>query len=289
MTDNNRKETKEEIGSRTAKTGFINEEKIRNKFNDWKIDVDAKIWLEYISKNQGFYIDEITDVVAEKLGGKSKSDVLVKIFIKNKGFIEVSISLKKQNEQGYNHIHREKPIDFAERFNFNDEAKIALLKYCGFESFSPYDLYEKGRVSYDEYMQCDDIPENREKNHREGTGRFYFDELSESEQTTLLEALYKNVDEILIYILKTGKYDYHQANYVICTKKTYNDQFLFNIETIEEIILRAYSTGMVSVDRNRKHPSIHMGSLTVQRKGGTAGASNIQFKWPNIFPDKNQN
>ena len=275
MANNKKKETKEEIGSRTAITGFINEDRIRNKFNDWNSDENAKDWLEYIAKNQGFQINEITDVVANKLGGKSKSDVLVKIFIKNKGYIEIGVSLKKQNEQGYNHIHREKPFDFAKRFSFPKEAETALLKYCGFEGYSPYDMYRNGKIPYETYLKYDDIPEKRKKKHREGTGRFYFDELISSEQEILLETFSRKVDEILIYILKTGKFDYYPADYVICTKRTQKDNFLFSIETIEEIILRARGTGKVDVDKKRKHPSIHMGLLTIQRKGGTAGASNI--------------
>lgn len=35
-----------EIGSATAKGGFANEKEICNKFNNWKEDAEAKIWLK---------------------------------------------------------------------------------------------------------------------------------------------------------------------------------------------------------------------------------------------------
>ena len=36
---------KVELGSTTAKNGFKNEDEIRDKFNNWKTDEEAKIWL----------------------------------------------------------------------------------------------------------------------------------------------------------------------------------------------------------------------------------------------------
>ena len=35
-----------EQGSRTAKQGFKNEDEIRDKFNNWRSDIDAKAWLK---------------------------------------------------------------------------------------------------------------------------------------------------------------------------------------------------------------------------------------------------
>jgi len=35
-----------EFGSRTAKGGFANEKAICGKFNNWKVDEDAKLWLK---------------------------------------------------------------------------------------------------------------------------------------------------------------------------------------------------------------------------------------------------
>lgn len=35
-----------EIGSTTAKGGFANEKVICNKFNDWRKDIEAQMWLK---------------------------------------------------------------------------------------------------------------------------------------------------------------------------------------------------------------------------------------------------
>src|SRR5438067_6667160 len=42
-----------ELGSRTAKNGFKNEKEIQEKFNNWKVDADAKNWLEAMHYRPG--------------------------------------------------------------------------------------------------------------------------------------------------------------------------------------------------------------------------------------------
>ena len=34
-----------ELGSQTARAGFKNEDEIRDKFNNWRLDEDARVWL----------------------------------------------------------------------------------------------------------------------------------------------------------------------------------------------------------------------------------------------------
>ncbi|MHA1878651.1 MAG: hypothetical protein ACTSUC_19580 [Promethearchaeota archaeon] len=269
------------IGSRTAKSGFVNETIIIDKFNNWKDEEISQNWLEFISRNEGFNIADVTSIKADKIAGRHKSDILLTITLKNGSEYKTGISLKKQDERGYNHIHREDPVSFSNRFNFDSIAKTALLKYCGYQGFSPYDMYKKKKISSDVYYQCDDIPEK--KTHREGTGRFFFDELTQREQKSLLKSFQRNIDSIMEYILRTGKSQSYPADYVICTKIV-DEGILFRIETINEIIRRALHNGQVRLSGKTKHPSIHIGRITVQRKGGTMGASDIQFKWTNIFP-----
>ena len=67
-------QTSAEKGSQIAKDGFKNETAIRDKFNNWQNDVEAKIWLETI----GFKIENIESVSAFKPHGK-KSDIRVRI------------------------------------------------------------------------------------------------------------------------------------------------------------------------------------------------------------------
>ncbi|MBD3190139.1 MAG: hypothetical protein GF308_05825 [Candidatus Heimdallarchaeota archaeon] len=284
MPFNKKKETKEEIGSRTAKRGFRNEDLVMMKFYNWEEDLIAQKWLSFICKQNKQNYDNLSSVKVEKIAGRHKADILVQLIFKNNSILDAKISLKRQKgERGYNHIHRENAAEFAERFNFSPVAKIALLKYCGVQGYSPFDLYQKGELTNVEYEQYDDIPEK--KKHREGTGRFYFDELEEAEQRALINNFSKNIQPILRYILRGEKGSEHPADYLLCTKDLGNDKKLFSIETIAEAIDRAYDDGVIS-PLNRKHSSLHMGLLTVQRKGGTGGATQLQFKWTNVFPDE---
>src|SRR5438045_2120446 len=64
-----------ELGSQTAKNGFKNEDEIRDKFNNWSADDDAKTWLSLM----GYKLGEIVTVTAIKPHGeKSDVDVTVK-------------------------------------------------------------------------------------------------------------------------------------------------------------------------------------------------------------------
>ncbi len=49
-----------EPGSRTAKGGFANEKAVCSKFNNWKSDKEAQLWLEIM----GYDIGEIDSVEA---------------------------------------------------------------------------------------------------------------------------------------------------------------------------------------------------------------------------------
>ena len=52
-----------EFGSRTAKGGFANEKAICQKFNNWKDDKIAQIWL----KIMGYELDKINYVKAVQI------------------------------------------------------------------------------------------------------------------------------------------------------------------------------------------------------------------------------
>ncbi len=69
---------KVELGSETARNGFRNEDEIRDKFNGWKADADARIWLAAMN----YKVADIESVTAAKPHGE-KADVEVRI--KTKG------------------------------------------------------------------------------------------------------------------------------------------------------------------------------------------------------------
>ena len=63
-----------EVGSETAKNGFKNEDEIAAKFNAWRTDAEAVVWLGFM----GFKPEAILSVAAAKPHGE-KADVVVQI------------------------------------------------------------------------------------------------------------------------------------------------------------------------------------------------------------------
>ena len=114
------------LGSRTAKDGFKNETAIRDKFNNWQNDVEAKIWLETI----GFKIENIESVSAFKPHGK-KSDIRVRIQT-NSGEFEEGISIKLvSNPRGFNQIDKRWVSDYQKMWNIPEEIAEPLQYFVG--------------------------------------------------------------------------------------------------------------------------------------------------------------
>lgn len=90
-----------QLGSQTAKGGFQNEDEIRDKFNDWRNDGEARKWLEAMN----YSLSEIEQVNATKPHGK-KADVEVQVTTKTAHQVEgVSIKLVS-NPRGFNQIDK---------------------------------------------------------------------------------------------------------------------------------------------------------------------------------------
>ena len=71
------------LGSQTAKNGFLNEDDIVEKFNNWILDEDAQKWLLIME----YQLNNIEYVKAVKLSGY-KTDVQVQVTIKLKDVID---------------------------------------------------------------------------------------------------------------------------------------------------------------------------------------------------------
>lgn len=69
-----------ELGSRTAKGGFRNEDEIAAKFNAWRTDAEAAVWLGFMGYKPG----SIASVAATKPHGE-KADVVVVIKMRPQG------------------------------------------------------------------------------------------------------------------------------------------------------------------------------------------------------------
>jgi hypothetical protein len=90
-------------GSQTAKNGFLNEDDIVSKFNNWIIDEDAQKWLLIME----YDFSKVEYVKAVKLSG-FKTDVQVQITIKLKKAIDVqNLQVKLvSNPKGFNQIDK---------------------------------------------------------------------------------------------------------------------------------------------------------------------------------------
>jgi len=71
-----------EFGSRTAKGGFANERAICEKFNNWKKDDDAKLWLNIM----GYDINKIGYVKAIQIPTRIKNSDIEKFGFSEKEY-----------------------------------------------------------------------------------------------------------------------------------------------------------------------------------------------------------
>ena len=142
---------KQEIGSMTAKGGFINETDICDKFIDYKNDSEAKTWLTIMGYNPKkiqklFAIQIPVRINLEKaisLGvseekydetikfKKADIQVRVEIIIDDIMHIE-NISLKKSNKSaGFNQVDKRPVLTYKQTWKFNDEIATWLRLFTG--------------------------------------------------------------------------------------------------------------------------------------------------------------
>lgn len=95
--------TTSEIGSKTAKDGFANEDDIVKKFNNWRFDNKAREWLLIMK----YKLDEIEKVEAIKIIG-FKTDVQVQVTVTLKKSIDIqNIQVKLvSTKNGFNQIDK---------------------------------------------------------------------------------------------------------------------------------------------------------------------------------------
>ncbi len=114
------------LGSRTAKGGFQNEDEIRDKFNDWQTDSDARRWLEAMN----YRLNEVEQVQASKPHGQ-KADVQVRVKTNSGERLEgVSIKLVS-NPQGFNQIDKRWLKNYVQMWKMPDEVHSALKQFVG--------------------------------------------------------------------------------------------------------------------------------------------------------------
>ncbi|MGI8669656.1 MAG: type II restriction endonuclease [Aridibacter sp.] len=231
-----------EKGSKIAKDGFANETVIRDKFNNWQTDVEAKIWLNKI----GFELRNIESVEAFKPHGE-KADVRVKVKTKTGEFTEgISIKLVS-NPKGFNQIDKRWVADYAKMWEMPADVAEALRYFVG----------EK-------------LPFKESRN----SDRMYLNEFDKETQSKIVKFFSDNKRKIVSDLLK-GRGNV-SANWFLVAQKS-EAESRWTLEHIENVI-DFYAAGDVEIT---SRGSLKIGAITMQRKGGDGGretAKMLQFK-----------
>lgn len=267
-----------EFGSRTAKGGFANEKLIRNKFNNWKKDKEAKIWL----KIMGYNLKKIDDVKAiriptrmkrsnikkfgfseaeyEELMRFKKTDVQVQIRILirlNNAFKIENLSLKKANtDADYNQVDKRWVDTYQEMWKFDDEIASGLKLFTG--ELVPSGLSSKLKVL------ISDLRDSR---------RVFLDELKDTLKKKIIIFFEKNKILIVSDTLK-GRGGFSAGWMLVTRYNKESDTTTWILKNINSV-MNFFGSGDV---RMSPRGSLRIGKITMQRKGGTPDPTKIQFK-----------
>lgn len=231
-----------EVGSATAKGGFRNEDEIRDKFNNWKTDLDSKAWL----KVMGHDPNKVLSVTASKPHGY-KADVEVVVVSANKTTTDrLSIKLVS-SANGFNQIDKRWLKTYAEMWKMPPHVIEGMKLYLG-----------------------ESLPNGASRR----TGRMYLDELPESQRNAIIEFFRSHKDEIVSDLI-TGDGP-HSANWFMVTQKV-TEQARWVIQPTKNVV-SFFSDGPIQMTRAG---NLKIGQVSMQRKGGDNGrdtAKMLQFK-----------
>lgn len=231
-----------EHGSQIAKAGFKNEDEIRDKFNAWKTDADARAWLVAMDYKLG----EIESILAAKPHGE-KADVEVVVRTKS-GERKEGISIKLvSSPNGFNQIDKRWLRTYAKMWSMPKAVEDALKLFVG----------EK--------------PPN--KTSRD-SNRMYLNEFDVDTQRAVLDFFTANKDRIVSDLIEGD--GTHSAGWImVALKATANTRWTIKRSTAAAAF---YAEGKVEITRAG---NLKIGRITMQRKGGDGGrdtAKMLQFK-----------
>ena len=262
-----------ELGSATAKGGFANEEAICDKFNNWKKDNEAQLWLKIMGYDRR-KIDSVeaihiptrmkrTDI--EWLGLKDsyeelmkfkKADAQLRIIITIGKVVKIeNLSLKKANSDAdYNQVDKRWVDAYREMWNFDKDVAFGLKLFTG----------EINPASHPEIIK-NRIPRDRR--------RMFLDELPEDLRSKILNFFIENKILVVTDILK-GRGGL-SANWMLVTRyNTENDTTTWILKDINTA-MNFFGSGDVKIS---PRGSLYIGRITMQRKGGTPDPTKLQFK-----------
>lgn len=231
-----------ELGSRTAKRGFQNEDQIRDKFNNWQSDPDARQWL--IAMN--YKPATIKSVLASKPHGE-KADVEVTVKTDTGERVErISIKLVS-SANGFNQIDKRWLAAYAQMWNMPVDVINALKLFVG---------------------------ETQPARNSRNDERMYLNELDVKTQEAVIDFFTQHKHQIVSDLL-VGDGE-HAANWFMVTyKATEPPKWL--IRSSADAV-RFFGDGPVEMTRAG---NLKIGRIGMQRKGGDNGretAKMLQFK-----------
>ncbi len=250
---------KVERGSQTAKAGFKNEDDIRDKFNNWRTDADARAWLVAMNYELG----DIESVRAVKPHGE-KADVVVRIRLNTSSFtaetqrrreenlrdgeIVEGISIKLvSSPNGFNQIDKRWLANYAKKWNMPADVVAALRLYLG------------------------EVPPNKPSRDKR---RMFLNELEPSQQKTVIDFFTVNKENIVSDLIEGDGAE--SAKWMMVAFKA-TDKPRWVIKSSADAV-RLFSEGKVEMTRAG---NLKIGRITMQRKGGDGGretANMLQFK-----------
>jgi len=230
-----------ERGSQTAKDGFKNEKDIVKKFNNWKKDNDAKLWL----KIMGYKLQEIEFVEAIVISGY-KTDVQVQVTIKLKKAIDVeNLQVKLvSHPKGFNQIDKRWIDKYVEMWSIPDNIVKILKKYTG------------------ELKPTIKNPKDQR--------RTFMNEFNKKNQLILLDWLNKNKSLIVNDIIK-GRGKFAAEWMLVAQKIEKNARWI--LKPIN-LVINHFGNGDVIIT---KQGNIKIGNITMQRKGGDGGRNTAKM------------
>ncbi len=230
------------LGSSTAKNGFKNEDEIRDKFNSWRTDDDAKAWLA----TMGFKPADIVGVLAVKPHGE-KSDVDVTVETKA-GKTTEGISIKLvSSPNGFNQIDKRWLSHYVAMWKIPPDVEAALKFFLG---------------------ETPPTKPGRDAN------RMFLDELAPEQQRAIIDFFSDNRERML-HDLFSGDGP-HAAGWIMVALKA-SDTPRWVLRSDKDTIA-FFGEGKVEIT---SRGNLKIGRVTMQRKGGDGGretAKMLQFK-----------
>ena len=234
--------TKADLGSRTARNGFHNEDDIKAKFENWAVDSNARAWLS----TMGFRSADIQQLVVTKPHDE-KADIEVAVKTKS-GVRREGISIKLvSSPNGFNQIDKRWLAHYAAMWEMPADVRHALSLFVG--EIAPT---KPGRSK----------------------DRMFLDELDADSRKSVID-FFTTRKKSIVSDLFAGDGP-HAAGWVMVAYKT-GPNVRWVLQRVEKVV-EFFSSGPVSLTTNG---NLKIGRVTMQRKGGDAGratAKMLQFK-----------